>query len=478
LASRIVLVVVALLVGVLSTWTWMSRGAPDLRPWHTLVPMELDEDALDRADWTTYMQAERRIFEEVAADIGQRLDAEDRIPFNRYSSGSTVDPGQFAVNWNRTFVLEPVSDPTGVVVLLHGLTDGPYSMRHVAEVYRRRGFVALGLRLPAHGTVPGALTRVEWRDWLAALRLAMREAARRSGGTKAVHIVGYSNGGALAVKYALDALEDATLARPDRIVLLSPMIGVTQHARYAGVAGWPAVLPAFSKTAWLDNLPEFNPFKYNSFPVNAARQTYLLTNALQKQIVGLEKSGQLAQLPPILTFQSIVDATVRTDAVATALYAYLAANGSELVLFDINRTVDFSHLMRSGALLEPLQLLAAPPRTYRVAVVTNADGASRDVVAQVTEAGGRDTSIHHLGLSYPPEVFSLSHVALPFPVDDGLYGLTPNPQESFGIRLGSVGVRGERGVLLPGLDTATVRINSNPFFPYVIERIESGMAAR
>ena len=52
------------------------------------------------------------------------------------------------------------------------------------------------------------------------------------------------------------------------------MIGLTSFARFAGLAGLPAVLPAFAKAAWLAVLPEFNPFKYNSFPINGARQAH------------------------------------------------------------------------------------------------------------------------------------------------------------------------------------------------------------
>ena len=47
------------------------------------------------------------------------------------------------------------------------------------------------------------------------------------------------------------------------------MIGITRFARFAGVAGWPAVFPPFVKAAWLSVLPEYNPFKYDSFPINA-----------------------------------------------------------------------------------------------------------------------------------------------------------------------------------------------------------------
>lgn len=94
-----------------------------------------------------------------------------------------------------------------------------------------------------------------------------------------LHLVGYSNGGALALKYALDSLEDSHLRQPQQIILLSPMIGVTAFARFAGLAGLPSVFPAFARAAWLNVAPEFNPFKYNSFPVKAARQSWLLSQS-------------------------------------------------------------------------------------------------------------------------------------------------------------------------------------------------------
>ncbi len=75
----------------------------------------------------------------------------------------------------------PDGKPKGAVVLLHGLTDTPYSLRHIAENYRQQGYVAIGIRLPGHGTVPAGLTDVDWQDWLAATRLAVREAKRLDG---------------------------------------------------------------------------------------------------------------------------------------------------------------------------------------------------------------------------------------------------------------------------------------------------------
>ena len=51
------------------------------------------------------------------------------------------------------------------------------------------------------------------------------------------------------------------------------MIGVTPFARLSSVISALSPIPYFDRAAWLDVLPEYNPFKFNSFPANAARQT-------------------------------------------------------------------------------------------------------------------------------------------------------------------------------------------------------------
>ena len=281
-------------------------------------------------------------------EVTQKLEPEDRIDANRYYEGSPIYPPKFKYDWNRSYIMEPAGAPRGAVVLLHGLTDSPYSLRHIARRYRDDGYVAIAIRLPGHGSVPAGLSAVHWEDWSEATRLAVREARRRIGPSLPLHMIGFSNGGALAMKYALDALGDKSLSRPDRIMLISPMIGITSLARFAGVFGWPAIFPAFARAAWLGVVPEFNPFKYNSFPVNAARQSSLTARILQQQIARYAGEGRLGELPPILTFQSVVDFTVSTRAIVNALYVHLPANGSELVLFDLNRNAKFGPLLRAS----------------------------------------------------------------------------------------------------------------------------------
>jgi hypothetical protein len=183
------------------------------------------------------------------------------------------------------------------------------------------------------------------------------------------------------------------------------------------------------------------------------------------------RDGRLTALPPILTFQSVMDFTVSTQAVLSGLYDHLPANGSELVLFDVNRNVKFGPLLRASAEAALSQLVPVGVRNYRLTIVTNAGEGTDDAVERVVEAGVMAEQIRPLGLQYPKGVFSLSHVALPFPLSDSLYGLTPDLSEDFGVHLGSLAPRGERGTLIVSLD-ALLRMSSNPFFSYMAQRIE------
>ena len=290
--ASILLVVVA--ITLFSIRVWDAQRGPPLALWHTYVPHDLKAQELDGADWNYYLAREAKIFADVRSEVTEKLAPDERLPLNRYFDGSPIYPPHFTQDFNRSYVLEPAGPPRGAVVLLHGLTDSPYSQRHIAGFYRDHGFVAIVIRLPGHGTVPAGLTDAVWQDWVAATRLAVREARRRIGPSAPLHLVGFSNGGALAVKYALDSIEDPKLTRPDRIVLISPMIGITRFARFAGLASLPALLPAFAEAAWLSVVPEFNPFKYNSFPVNGAVQSFRLTQVLQQEIAQYGRTGQLS----------------------------------------------------------------------------------------------------------------------------------------------------------------------------------------
>lgn len=472
LAKKIGMVVGIVLVVLLAVRVYLSQQGPELHLWHTWRADEMSVREMDNGNFAGYIARENAIFADLDRAVTAKTEGEERTPLNRFYRQSLVWPGQFAPDANRSFVLMPAGKPRGAVVLLHGLTDSPYSVRHLAVNYQQRGFVAVVPRLPGHGTAPGALTNVDWEMWLAATRLAVREATRLAGEAVPLHLVGYSNGGALAMKYTLDALDAPALRRPQQVILLSPMIGVTAFARFAGFAGLPALLPAFAKAAWLNIAPEYNPYKYNSFPVNAARQSWLLTKALQEQIGREARENRLVNLPPVLAFQSVMDSTVSTRAVVTGLFDQLPANGSELVVFDINQAASFRPLFKPSSWTATSALLPVAQRRYGVTIITNADAHSFSTVGKITPAGSTRETVVPLAQAWPQDVYSLSHVAVPFPPDDDLYGREPGVKNRYGISLGTIALWGETSVLSVGKE-ALMRVTSNPFYAYMQERINS-----
>jgi alpha-beta hydrolase superfamily lysophospholipase len=453
-----------------------ARQRPDLEIWHT-VELASEFRAGDRiATLEEYLQNEETLYAELERLVFSPPGEGSADELNRYSSGSRSFPGRAGVDWNRSEVLEPPV-VRGGVLLLHGMTDAPYSLRHLAEFFHRQGYFVVNLRLPGHGTVPAELARVDWRDWDAAVRLGARAVAARLGAGLPFQVVGYSNGGALAMKYTLDSLEDPALRTPEQLIMISPMIGVSGLAGFGKIYYWLSKLDYFEQAGWLEIYPEYDPHKYNSFPMNAPRQSAALTRLLDRQLLRLSASGALDGMPPVLTFQSLVDATVVTSDIVDRLYERLPGNGSELVVFDVNRGGVLEHFVRPqhNALMD--QLRASGPKDYSLTLVSNAGPATNGVAAYLRAAGSGRFEVHGLDLRWPDEAYSLSHVAIPFPPDDAIYGyLAESANDAAYPRLGRAQMVGESGALdLPPV--LFTRLRSNPFYDYVEERIGHRIAA-
>ncbi len=292
------------------------------------------------------------------------------------------------------------------------------------------------------------------------------------GDDRPFYLGGYSNGGALAVKYTLESFVDSGLARPNRLFLFSPAIGIT---RFAALADWHKLLsaiPYFRKFEWASIRPEYDPFKYNSFPKMAGHQSFTLARTIQKQIDGL--AGQLTAWPPTLTFQSLVDSTVLTRSVIEQFYDKLSAPKNELVLYDvnrINRMQGFSPQTTAEqeltAILSRRALHSAP---YTLTVITNRRNDTRQVVARTWRGAAKEAVEEPLSVGWPRDVYSLSHVAIPFPPDDPYYG-DGRQASSTGIPpLGSLRPRGERNTLIVPLQQL-MRLRHNPFFDDMAKRI-------
>jgi hypothetical protein len=123
---------------------------------------------------------------------------------------------------------------------------------------------------------------------------------------------------------------------PDQLFLFSPAIAVTPKVIFANYHKLVAWLPHYEKFRWEEIKDEDDPFKYNSFPKNAADQIHLLTKANSDLADKVRDDEKLRKkMPPIIAFQSPVDATVKAEALLE-LFKKAGNAESELVWFDVN----------------------------------------------------------------------------------------------------------------------------------------------
>jgi alpha-beta hydrolase superfamily lysophospholipase len=448
-----------------------DRRMADLSPEHR-ISLDKEFSAAQEAgtDWNAYLAIEASL----AAELGEKLDFDNRPDslVDRYSEDSLTYPGNFARDWNRSFELTTAS-PKGVAVLLHGLSDSPYSMRATAETLVESGYNVVVPRMPGHGFAVGALLDTRWEDWAAAVRIAVRHAASLPGAEDSLLLAGYSNGGLMAIDFALQCDEDTELPCPDGLVLFSPAIAVT---RLAVITNWHTLLswmPYFEKSKWLSILPEVDPFKFTSFPKRAAWEIYKLSTGTYKQ---LSQPAEAAKLPPILTFQSVVDNTVSTTAIVTNLYSRLEPNGSELVVYDVNRSSTALHLMKKVPMNPVTWMETAAPLPYQVTVIRNHDQGGPAIDRLSLAAGEISPTVVETDMSWPASFYSMSHIAIPFRADDRVYGdgsFAADGEQH--LVFGNLAPRGEEGVLI--LKSAYfLRTRYNPFYSFQEQHLRDWLA--
>ncbi len=456
-------------IGVAMIWYFVGRGGPSLEPWHTeRLTAEFTAEKVDAVrTFDDYRQLEDKLFAQLEEQVYPRIGTGPAFALVRYSAGSSADPQHRSPNWNRSFELSTDS-PAGGALLLHGMSDSPYSLRALGAALNERNYWVIGLRLPGHGTAPSGLLHIKWEDMAAAVRLSMEHLASKVG-RKPIHILGYSTGGPLALNFTLDALEGGASPLPASLVLISPAVGLHPAARLAGLKDGLSIVPGLARLAWLSITPEFDPYKYNSFATNAGTQVDRLTRTVSRRIADGGRSGPIRGFPPTLVFKSAIDATVLADAVVDSFLKHLGADGHELVLFDINRFAAKTTLLIDDPGLLSDRLMAELNLPFTFTLVTNESPQSRQVVARRKAPFSTVASeIKRLDLPWPGEVISLSHVALPIPPDDPLYGQRL-PEDDKVLFLGQMAIRGERGLLKISSEWL-LRLRYNPFYDFLESR--------
>ncbi len=248
--------------------------------------------------------------------------AQSRQIIARVRTDLTAQNREYIIEGNAPFALTPsVSEttfsatPRRGVLLAHGLTDSPYTMRALGRFFQERGFWVKAILLPGHGTRPGDLLEVTWQEWARAIQFGVDALVKE---VDAVHLAGFSTGGALSL---YQALRDQ---RVKGLYLFSPAVAVSP---LGPLANWHKLYSwAFSAGEWMSVREDEDIFKYESFPFNAGDQVYLLTREIGRLLADRKMTL------PVFIAASEEDSTVRTAA-TLRFFEQVAHPSKQMVLY-------------------------------------------------------------------------------------------------------------------------------------------------
>ncbi len=191
---------------------------------------------------------------------------------------------------------EPFSSPgdrNGVLVL-HGFTGTPQSMRPLAEAFAARGWSVELPLLPGHGTSLEDMLATSWDNWSGAAEAAYRDLAARC---DRVVVAGLSMGGSLSVWLAEQHPEVAGL------VLVNPLVDARTEgvkATEEAIKGIPdPVLPAIGSDIAAPGVVEL---AYDGTPVKPLLSLIAAVRGIQDRLAEVRC--------PVLVLTSVEDHVV------------------------------------------------------------------------------------------------------------------------------------------------------------------------
>ena len=179
------------------------------------------------------------------------------------------------------------------VLLSHGFTGSPASMKGWGEYLARQGYAVSVPRLPGHGTTWQDMNTTTWADWSGEVTRAFEALSNQ---VDQVFVCGLSMGGGLALRLAADV--------PDRVaglVLVNPAVA-TERKDVKLLPVLKHVLPSFPGIANDIKKPGVEEHGYTRTPLRAADSMFQGYKALRADL------GRVTC--PVLIFRSTVDHVV------------------------------------------------------------------------------------------------------------------------------------------------------------------------
>jgi carboxylesterase len=201
------------------------------------------------------------------------------------------------------------------VLLSHGFTGSPFSMRPWADYLRGQGYAVEVPLLPGHGTVWQDMNATGWDDWYAELTAAF---ARLQKTCEQVFVFGLSMGGGLALRLAADRPGDVA-----GLVLVNPAVNSTNKQLLAVpvlkhvIKGLPGIVNDVKKQG-------VDEYGYNKVPLRALASLLAGWKALRADLSRVKA--------PLLLFRSTADHVVDPSSARIILGGVSSADAREIPL--------------------------------------------------------------------------------------------------------------------------------------------------
>ena len=235
------------------------------------------------------------------------------------------------------------------VVLCHGFTGNPASMRPWGEHLIAAGLSVRGPRLPGHGTTWQEMNATRWQDWYAELERSFDELSSRC---DQVFVMGLSMGGTLAVRLAEErapevagvVVVNASLATERKDARLLPLIAPL-------VPSFPGVGDDIAKEGVTEGA-------YTRVPLKAARSLQQLWKVTRAELPRVTA--------PLLVYRSRVDHVVEPVSGRVLLAGVGSHDVEEVVLENSFHVATLDHdaqLIFDGSLAFVRRLCVPAPTT-------------------------------------------------------------------------------------------------------------------
>jgi len=203
------------------------------------------------------------------------------------------------------------------VLLSHGFTGSPKSMRPFAEHLAAEGLGVAVPRLPGHGTTWRELNTTGWQDWYAVLDNELQRLRKEH---DKVFVVGLSMGGCLVLRLAEQHGADIS-----GVITINPSVQ-TDDKRAVLLPVLQRLVPAFPGISNDIKKPGVDEGAYDRMPLRAL---YSLSQLWKLTREDLPKVTQ-----PLLLFRSTVDHVVEPSSGRTVLARISSRDVTETLLED------------------------------------------------------------------------------------------------------------------------------------------------